>query len=273
MRLQTYLTWRCNVSWVSDINPSRLSGAFIRQHTVRIMACRPAQRKTLIEPAWLIVNETLRNKLQSILNQYRSLHSRNSILKCRLRNTGFFIRTQCVNTIKLSVGHHHIPIKKILLPHKKIHITSTLADFNTHSSHGKGGNTYILQEMFVCYPYLYRLHKYFAKRKIRCNIHQENRVGLWAPDLLYPVRSYAVCIRVWVAEPVKIYTQVRRVKCIHISHDRIEYCPPNYCRSILKPFVLKSDSLKWHASDPKSQYYAHGKHGFCKRKRNKLPWW
>ena len=43
------------------------------------------------------------------------------------------------------------------------------------------------------------------KREIQCSKGgYETRSGLWAPNLLNSVESYAVCIRVKVAEPVQI---------------------------------------------------------------------
>ena len=43
------------------------------------------------------------------------------------------------------------------------------------------------------------------KRKIQCSKWSyETQSGLWAQNLLYSVASYAVCIRVKVAEPVQI---------------------------------------------------------------------
>ena len=43
------------------------------------------------------------------------------------------------------------------------------------------------------------------KRKLQCSKGgYETQSGLWAPNLLNSVESYAVCIRVKVAEPVQI---------------------------------------------------------------------
>ena len=66
----------------------------------------------------------------------------------------------------------------------------------------------ILQEMLACYlhfTYSNQLLKYFIKRKLQCSkMGYETQSGLRAPNLLYFVESYAVCISVKVAEPVQI---------------------------------------------------------------------
>ena len=64
----------------------------------------------------------------------------------------------------------------------------------------------ILQEMFACYRHCtFSSHLLRLKRNIQCNKGgYETQSGLRAPNLLNSVESYAVYIRVKVAEPVQI---------------------------------------------------------------------
>ena len=79
------------------LKSSAPSAAYVRQWMrsalVETRACRLFGAKPLSKPCWVIVNWTLRNKLQWNLNQNdKTFHSRKCIWKFRLSNGGHFVQ-------------------------------------------------------------------------------------------------------------------------------------------------------------------------------------
>ena len=146
--------------------------------------------------------------------------------------------TGCVITLVSNPSQLHvwvqiqiIQIKKRLLLHKKIDITTTIADMNSHLYMVMEGNMQFIYIFYLCVHVTTndvpsQSPCYHTKNNLSCTAKggKETQVGLWAPNLIHSIKSYTVCIRVksididWIMQ--KRCNSSVLARELHLLHNR-----------------------------------------------------
>ena len=116
---------------------------------------------------------------------------------------------------EICVAHHtkqvqvQVQVQIKFIATQKIHITATFTNIIAHMVHMVKEGTWVFYKKClhatINVPIQVICWDTTLKRKIQCSKGgYETQSGLWAPNLLNSVESYAVCIMVKVAEPVQI---------------------------------------------------------------------